>query len=134
MAYGDDVIAWNTKEAGYLFTLAGFLVVRTFLSIKISEVNGSIVKAIVERNWGMFLQRLAVLASIAIPASTVNSMLKFLNSKMALAFRQRLVTHFHGLYLQPRISYHVLNLDSRIANPYVLLRLLSSQQLLTCDY
>jgi len=39
------------KEAGILVVLLGFLVARTFLSIKISEVNGSIVKAIVDRQF-----------------------------------------------------------------------------------
>jgi len=92
-------------------------VVRTFLSIRISEVNGSIVKAIVERNFMLFLTRLGILASIAIPASTVNSMLKFLGNKLAMAFRIRLVKEFHDRYLRPMVYYKVVNIDSRINNP-----------------
>lgn len=106
-----------TKEVMYLLILLSFLVARTFLSIKISEVNGSIVKAIVERDFHTFLMRIGVLASIAIPASTVNSMLKFLGNKLALSFRTRLVHYFHDRYLQPMIYYKVINLDSRISNP-----------------
>lgn len=113
-------IAVPTKfctETFYLAVLLGFLVVRTFLSIKISEVNGSIVKAIVERQFYTFLARLGVLASIAIPASTVNSMLKFLTNKLAISFRSRLVQYFQDRYLQPMMYYKVINLDSRINNP-----------------
>ncbi len=74
--------AWYCEETGYLSVLLVFLIGRTFLSIKISEVNGSIVKAIVERNLVQFLARLGVLASIAVPASTINSMLKYLGNKV----------------------------------------------------
>lgn len=111
------VPTWTCREMKLLVVLAMFLVGRTFLSIKISEVNGTIVKAIVERKFYTFITRIGWLASIAIPASTVNSMLKYLGNKLAMGYRERLVTHFHERYLSPMIYYKVLNLDSRISNP-----------------
>ena len=41
---------WS-REVGYLFILAFFLVVRTVLSIRIADVNGKIVKSIVNRKF-----------------------------------------------------------------------------------
>jgi ATP-binding cassette, subfamily D (ALD), member 3 len=111
------VPGWQSKEAFYLVTLLGFLVCRTFLSIKISEVNGSIVRAIVERNFMQFIRRIGILASIAIPASSVNSMLKYLGSLAALRFRSRLVEHMHERYFKPMMYYKVINIDNRISNP-----------------
>lgn len=105
------------KETGYLVALAVFLATRTFLSIKIAEVNGSIVRSIVTQKYSHFLARLAVLGSIAIPASTCNSMLKYLDNKLSLALRQRLQEYFHKKYMSPLTYYQVVNLDSRIHNP-----------------
>lgn len=44
------VPSWNTKEALYILVLTGLLVVRTFLTIWLADVNGRIVQAIVKRN------------------------------------------------------------------------------------
>lgn len=106
-----------SRESLYLSVLALVLAIRTYLSIRITSVNGEIVKAIVQRNFVAFLSRLAMLASIAIPASIVNSLLKYLRGQIALCMRSRLVHHFHARYLSEHMFYSVLQLDSRIAHP-----------------
>ena len=106
-----------SRESGYLSVLALVLAIRTYLSIRITSVNGEIVKAIVQRNFVAFLSRLAMLASIAIPASIVNSLLKYLRGQIALCLRSRLVHYFHQRYLSSHMFYSVLQLDSRIAHP-----------------
>ena len=58
-----------------------------------------------------------VLMLFSIPSSSVNSALDYLNKKIALCFRQRLMNHFHNRYVQNMIYYQICNLDSRIANP-----------------
>ena len=106
-----------SRESLYLAVLALVLAIRTYLSIRITTVNGEIVKAIVQRNFVAFLSRLAMLASIAIPASIVNSLLKYLRGQIALCLRSRLVHYFHQRYLSSHMFYSVLQLDSRIAHP-----------------
>jgi len=49
------------------------LVSRTVMSIWIAEVNGNIVKAIVDRDFQKFLGRILTLAMFAVPSSAVNS-------------------------------------------------------------
>lgn len=39
--------SWKTKEALYIVVLSGLLVMRTYLSIWLADVNGQIVKSIV---------------------------------------------------------------------------------------
>lgn len=53
---------------------------------------------------------------VAIPATYCNSMLAFMQSKLALAFRSRLTSHVHSLYLANKVFYKVGNLDERIKN------------------
>lgn len=94
-----------------------FLILRTFLSIYLAGVNGKIVKAIIELDLMLFLKRIINLGLLAIPASFVNSMLDFLNKRLAINFRRRLTNHFHGVYLKDMVYYQLSNLDSRIKNP-----------------
>jgi ATP-binding cassette, subfamily D (ALD), member 3 len=97
--------------------LTVFLVLRTFLSIYIAGVNGKIVKAIIERDRSLFIQRVFALGLIAVPASFVNSFLDFLNKRLAISFKKRLTSYFHESYLKDMTFYQLGNLDSRITNP-----------------
>eukprot|EP01084_Bolivina_argentea_P227551 384309_1 len=106
---------WS-KEVLYMLILAFFLVVRTILSIRIADVNGTIVKAIVRRKFWRFVMRIATLGSIAIPASFVNSWLSYYTNRLALQYRTRLVHDFHDSYCSEMMYYKVSNIDSRIEN------------------
>lgn len=90
---------------------------RTFLSIYISAINGKIVKAIIQKDLNLFIKRVVSLGLIAFPASFVNSFLEFLNKRLALNFRKRLTEYFHQRYLKGMIFYQLGNLDSRVTNP-----------------
>jgi len=108
---------WKCQEVLDLCLLTVFLVLRTFLSIYIAGVNGKIVKAIIERDKPLFIQRVFSLGLIAIPASFVNSFLDFLNKRLAICFKKRLTNYFHESYLKDMTFYQLGNLDSRISNP-----------------
>jgi ATP-binding cassette subfamily D (ALD) protein 3 len=111
------VPSWRSKEALALISLTVLLVSRTYLSIAIAGVNGHIVKAIVTRDFNMFLRRLVHLALFAVPASTVNSGLEYLSRKIALMFRIRMSKHLNGRYLKRLVYYQMCNIDNRISNP-----------------
>ncbi|KAI8806209.1 ABC transporter transmembrane region 2-domain-containing protein [Cladochytrium replicatum] len=61
---------------------------------------------------------------VALPATYTNSMLTFLQNKLAIAFRTNLTNHLHDKYLRDMTFYKVANLDDRIKN---------ADQLLTQD-
>lgn len=109
--------SWKDAVVFDLTTLTGFLVMRTFLSIYISKVNGNIVKHIVNFNMSSFLKELGKLGMLAFPASFVNSYLEFLTKKIALKFRKNMTLHFHKLYIKDLVYYQLTNIDSRIDNP-----------------
>ena len=104
------------KEFGLLALHSICLVIRTFLSIYTATLDGRLVKTVVERDFTKFILRLSHWLAMALPATFTNSMLRYLESKLALAFRTRLVEYTYNLYFSCQVYYRIGNLDNRIAN------------------
>lgn len=68
---------WNCPEIHCTIVLAMLLIVRTMMSIWLADVNGRVVKAIVNKDLNMFLKRIFILFLFALPSSTVNSAIDY---------------------------------------------------------
>lgn len=106
----------RSKEFWLLNTFSGFLVGRTILSLYVADLDGRIVSALVQGNGRQFLLHILYWMIVAIPATYTNSMLNFLQNKLAIAFRTRLTEYIHQHYLADLTFYKVGNLDDRIKN------------------
>lgn len=106
---------WSSKEAGLLVSHAGFLMLRTYLSLVVARLDGEIVRDLVAGNGKSFLLGLLKWCGLGGFASYTNAMIKFLESKVSIAFRTRLTRYIHDLYLNDNLNYYKLaNLDGGV--------------------
>ncbi|KAF9313398.1 hypothetical protein BG003_005230 [Podila horticola] len=105
----------HCKETFILVLHTTFLVLRTYLSVVVARLDGAIVKNLIAGNGKGFIRGLGYWFAIALPATYTNSMIRYLQSKLSIAFRTRLTRYIHDLYLNDQITYYkALNLDDRI--------------------
>ncbi|EJP62498.1 hypothetical protein NHJ13051_003456 [Beauveria bassiana] len=111
------VPGWRSKEARLLISHSFFLVLRTLISLKVAEMDGAIVKALVRGNGKEFISRIVWWMIIAVPATFTNSMLSYHQAELSLNYRTRLTQFIHDKYLSNLTFYGISALDDRIKNP-----------------
>ncbi|KAK5678603.1 ATP-binding cassette long-chain fatty acid transporter pxa1 [Elasticomyces elasticus] len=105
------------KESGLLLTHAVFLLLRTYLSLIVARMDGEIVRDLVAGKGKAFLLGIGKWLSVGAVSSYTNSMIKFLQSKISIAFRTRLTRYIHDLYLNNSLAYYKLhNLDGGVGH------------------
>ncbi|KAJ5617960.1 hypothetical protein N7537_003074 [Penicillium hordei] len=106
---------WGSKETGLLMSHGLFLLMRTYLSLLVARLDGEIVRDLVAGKGKAFLWGILKWCGIGTLASYTNAMIKFLQSKVSIAFRTRLTRYIHDLYLTDNNNYYkLMNLDGGI--------------------
>lgn len=106
---------FRCKETGLLVSHGLFLVLRTYLSLVVARLDGAIVRDLVAGQGKSFLWGIIRWLSVGTLASYTNSTIKFLQSKISIAFRTRLTRYIHDLYLNAGLNYYKLtNLDGGV--------------------
>ncbi|KAK2597968.1 ATP-binding cassette long-chain fatty acid transporter pxa2 [Conoideocrella luteorostrata] len=111
------VPGWRSTETRMLISHTFFLVLRTLISLRVAEMDGAIVKALVKGNGKEFLSRIIWWMIIAVPATFTNSMLSYHQAELSLKYRTRLTQYIHDKYLSNLTFYGISALDDRIKNP-----------------
>ena len=106
---------WS-KEFALIVIHTLSLVSRTFLSIYVAQLDGFIVKAIVKKDVREFVMMLALWLGIAVPATFINSLIRFLESQLGLVLRTRLVRHAYDMYFQDQTYYRYFKQCYTICN------------------
>ncbi|KAJ1933444.1 ATP-binding cassette long-chain fatty acid transporter pxa2, partial [Linderina pennispora] len=94
-----------TREFAMLMTHSCLLVFRTFLSVVVAALDGQIVSSLVRLNGREFLMGIVRWMAIAVPATLTNSLLNYLQTMLAIRFRQNLTEHVHAKYLSRNTYY-----------------------------
>jgi ATP-binding cassette, subfamily D (ALD), peroxisomal long-chain fatty acid import protein len=106
---------WSSKETALLLSHGLFLILRTYLSLVVARLDGAIVRDLVAGQGRSFMLGLLRWLSVGTLASYTNAMIKFLQSKISIAFRTRLTRYIHDLYLHSHLNFYKLsNLDGGI--------------------
>jgi len=92
-----------------LFIVSNYLLMfaRTYLTIYISEVNGSIVKSIVKMDLNHFIINLTTLFLVSLPSAMVNSSIEYVNRMLSAFLRENLTKHLHKKFIRKMCFYQV---------------------------
>eukprot|EP00835_Amoeboradix_gromovi_P005667 NODE_557_length_6694_cov_0.358302.p1 type:complete len:450 gc:universal NODE_557_length_6694_cov_0.358302:4402-3053(-) len=94
-----------------------FLVLRTWLSLVITKLDGRIVKSLVKGRVNEFLKSLFIWCALAVPCSYTNSKIKYLQSRLSMGMRLNLTNYALKLYLDDNLAfYKIINMDNRISS------------------
>lgn len=95
------------KQSALLVLHTGTLVFRTFLSIYVARLEGLLVKNIVNKNSRLFAKYLAFFLLLAVPATSCNSLIRYLESELDLELKSVLVKKSLKIYFNDRIYYRI---------------------------
>ncbi|KAK4704990.1 hypothetical protein P7C70_g1219, partial [Phenoliferia sp. Uapishka_3] len=105
----------TSKEVFLVAAHTSFLLLRTYLSLLVAQLDGKLVGDLVSANGKGFTRGLVYWFALAVPSVYTNSMIRYLQQKLSISFRTRLTRYVHDLYLSDKNNfYKVVNLDGRI--------------------
>ncbi|KAF9527631.1 ABC transporter transmembrane region 2-domain-containing protein [Crepidotus variabilis] len=98
----------RSRETLLIALHSSFLILRTVLSIMVAKLDGMIVRDLVRADGRGFLRGLGLWFVLALPSTFTNSMIRHLQSLLALRLRTNLTRYLHDLYLSshPHLRYY----------------------------
>lgn len=102
-----SIPSFVSRETLCLISSYSLMVLRTVLTIYISEINGSIVKSIIKMNIQKFIINLTTLLLVSFPSAVVNSAIEFVNKMLSAFLRENLTKHLQKNFVKGMGFYQV---------------------------
>ena len=96
-----------SKQVALLITHTLTLMCRTFLSIYVAKLEGILVRNIVQKSFTEFARNLIKWLLIAVPATSCNSLIRYLECKLDLDVKTELVKNSLNMYFESRVYYRI---------------------------
>jgi ABC-type uncharacterized transport system fused permease/ATPase subunit len=96
-----------SRETLCLVSSYTMMILRTWLTIYISDINGSIVKSIVKMDIKHFIVNLTTLFLVSFPSAMVNSSIEYINKMLSTFLRENLTKNLHQKYINNMCFYQV---------------------------
>ena len=93
------------QEARLIYLQSILLVFRTLLTDLSTRIEGGVGRYIIAKDTAKLQELLAKFLLFAIPGSYINAALKYLQTRIKLAFMHRLTHHLHHSYFSHRAYY-----------------------------
>jgi ABC-type uncharacterized transport system fused permease/ATPase subunit len=108
---------WKSREFVKLCLLTGVLMARTWMTLLISKNMGQSVALLCEKNFRKLGTIIVQFAVMTIPASLLNSYLKYLTGQLSIDLREKLTQATHKMYFE-NMNYYKANKvgDSKLVN------------------
>ncbi|ODQ48271.1 hypothetical protein PICMEDRAFT_51536 [Pichia membranifaciens NRRL Y-2026] len=121
-------IIWNLilipkvfdKNSYLLASHIAFLIARTWLTLLVTKLDGQITKDLMSFNIKYFMRDMIYWFLFAVPASYINSSIKYLTRRISLNFRTNLVRYCHDLYMDSKLVYYKLQYNNNSIEEYKL--------------
>ncbi|EIW77195.1 hypothetical protein CONPUDRAFT_129429 [Coniophora puteana RWD-64-598 SS2] len=110
---------WYSRESFILLAHSLFLVMRTVLSVAVARLDGRIVRDLVRADKAGFARGLGLWFALAVPSIYTNSMIRHLQSVLAIRFRTRLTRYIHDLYLSSAPNYRYYRVPLEGVDQYI---------------
>lgn len=85
----------TSKEVFLIGAHTSFLLLRTYLSLLVAQLDGKLVASLVSANGPAFARGLVYWFVLAVPSVYTNSMIRYLQQKLSISFRTRLTRYVH---------------------------------------
>jgi ABC-type uncharacterized transport system fused permease/ATPase subunit len=102
----------RSKQSFTLAVLSVLLVLRTLMSIKVAQLTGTLARRMVQAQVRPFAVAVAHLGAWSVPASLINSGIKWCSTTLQHSFRQNLAHHYHQRYLSQQTFFRCVGLGA----------------------
>lgn len=102
--------SWTSHESFLLYGLILVLLLRSVLSVFVAEVDGQLVKQVINRDRRQIVLGVLMWIGVAIPSSLINSVIKYLQSRLSLAMRAKLTEFTRKKFFDHKTYFRITQL------------------------